>query len=80
MRKEGYRIWRIAEQCRVSANDVLEVLVDAGLERLDTCDLVLAAEAKPTREQTQERVDRMRARRKRENLERRVGGGTWNGR
>lgn len=80
MRKEGYRIWRIAEMFRVSANDVLEILVDANMESLDTCQLVLAAESKPTRERSQERLDRMRARRKRENLERRVGGGTWNGR
>ena len=80
LRREGYRIWRIAELANVSANDVMDILIDAGIERLETCELILYVDRKPTREETQERLRRMRASRKRINQARRIGGGNWSGR
>lgn len=80
LRNEGYRIWRIAELAECSANDVMEILIDAGIEKLETCELVLQLERKMTREERKKRLARMRARRKRENQARRIGGGNWSGR
>ena len=80
LRREGYKIWRIAELANISTDDVMEILVDAGLEQEKACKLTLFRERKPDRETTKELLARMRASRRKINQARRIGGGTWSGR
>ena len=80
LRNEGYRIWRIAELANVSANDVMEVLVDAGIVPLEIVETRLACEQKPTRESTRKSLLRIREGVSKYNRARRIGGGNWSGR
>ena len=84
LRREGYKIWRITELANASENDVMEILVDAGVYPLNAAGIIPANERnnerKPTRETTKERLARMREHRRKVNQARRTGGGNWSGR
>lgn len=72
LRKQGYKIWRIAELCKCSENDVAEVLVDAGFYSIQAIESVVFYERKPDRQTIRKRVNRMREVRKKINQKRRV--------
>jgi len=80
LRREGYRLWRIAEMTGATINEVAKVLVDSGVIPLNTIEARMAVESKPTREQIKSGVKRLAATRIRQNVARRRGGGTWRGR
>ena len=80
LRREGYRLWRIAEMTGATINEVAKVLVDHGSLSINAVEARIAVESKPTREQVRSRVKRLAATRIRQNMARRRGGGTWSGR
>ncbi|HUS40038.1 MAG TPA: hypothetical protein VMX74_11335 [Pirellulales bacterium] len=80
LRREGYRLWRIAEMTGSTINEVAKVLVDHGLLKINVVEARIANESKPTREQIKSGVKRLAATRIRQNVARRRGGGTWRGR
>lgn len=45
-RKQGYRLWRIARDRKVSVDVVLEVLVDAGVIPMALCEARLSVEVR----------------------------------
>lgn len=47
LRREGYRIWKIAELTGRSTDDVVEVLVDAGIIAISLVEAFIARESKP---------------------------------
>ena len=80
MRSEGYKIWKIAQECGVEERIVAYVLTRAGKIDLNTVEMVVKRERAPTSESTKLKVAAMRASRKGINRNRRIGGGTWSGR
>ena len=46
-RRDGYRIWRIAEMCGASVYDVVEALVDSGMIDERMVEVTISRERRP---------------------------------
>ena len=70
LRREGYRIWKIAELTGEHVNTVGYVLSRAGLLHPKAADFVIARERRKPRDVRKRELESMRATRRRQNSER----------
>lgn len=49
LRREGYRLWRIAEMAGLDVDVVVEVLIEAGMIHPKMRHIIVSAERKPMR-------------------------------
>lgn len=70
LRREGYKVWRIAELVNKHINVVARVLVNQGVMSEKNIEYMLSVERKKTKDEVRECVQKMRDRRKRTNNDR----------
>lgn len=80
MRREGYKIWKIAKAVEADADFVAATLVREGILTANNVMATMNAEREPDKESIAARLRRMRRVRKNANQNRRIGGGNWSGR
>ena len=74
LRREGYKVWRIAEMVNKHINTVAHVLVNEGVMSAKNIEFILSVQRKKTKDEVRECVRKMRERRKSENMKRALTG------